>query len=208
MVLNEQQTDGDERTRIARRAQDLFFRNGFSRVTTDDVARELGMSKKTLYQHFASKEDLLRTAMHLMRDEIQTEVHAIVTDRRRDFPQKLHDLLTVIAVRMGRIQRAFIEDLPRKAPELWQELEEFRHRVIFAEISSLIQQGARRGMIRREVDPQLFVLMFVNTMRTVMTPETVAQLSLSAADVFKTIMNVFMRGVLTDDAFARFEAEE
>jgi AcrR family transcriptional regulator len=197
-------TDTTERDRIARRAQDLFFRNGFSRVTTDDVARELGISKKTLYQHFASKEELLRASVALMREEIQTAVHEIVGDRRRDFVEKLQDLLTAVVSRMSRIQRPFVEDLPRKAPEIWAELEEFRQRVVFTEIAALIQQGSRRGMIRRDVDPHLFVLMFLNTMRTVMTPESIAELSLSAAEVFRTIMSVFMQGVLTDDARERF----
>jgi AcrR family transcriptional regulator len=196
-----------ERERIARRAQDLFFRSGFSRVTTDDVARELGMSKKTLYQHFSSKEELLATALYLFRDEVQAAVHAVVADRRRDFVGKLHDLLLVMTERMGRIQRPFMEDLPRKAPELWREIEEFRHKVIFAEISTLLQQGSRRGMIRKEIDPQLFVLMFVSTMRAVLVPETIAQMSLSAPQVFAMIMDVFMQGVLTDDARARYESE-
>jgi AcrR family transcriptional regulator len=206
MVLD--QNDTDETTRIALRAQDLFLRNGFSRVTTEEIARELGISKKTLYQHFASKDDLLRASLLLLREEIKETVHAIVSDRRRDFLEKLHDILVAVATRMSRIQRPFMEDMQRKAPELWQEIEEFRQKVVFAEIATLIAQGSRRGMIRRDVDPQLFVMMFMSTMRAVLNPETISQLSASASDVFRMIVTVFMQGVLTDDARARFSIEE
>jgi AcrR family transcriptional regulator len=202
-----QSNEPTEAHRIALRAQDLFFRNGFSRVTTEEIARELGISKKTLYLHFASKEDLLRASLALMREDIQTAVRRIVADRRRDVAEKLHDLLVAVASRMSRIQRPFLEDLPRKAPELWQEIEEFRQRVVFDEVATLINQGSRRGMIRRDVDPQLFVLMFMATMRSVLTPETIASVSASASDVFQMMMRVFMQGVLTDEARARFTSE-
>ncbi len=50
--------------RIVGVAERIFLRSGFSRVLMDDLARELGMSKKTLYAHFASKEALLRAVLH------------------------------------------------------------------------------------------------------------------------------------------------
>lgn len=197
-----------EGTRIARRAQGLFFRDGFSRVTTEEIARELGISKKTLYQHFASKDELLRASVMEMQHEIEAAVQEIVGDRRRDFLEKLHDLLATVARLMSRIQRPFIEDIPRKAPELWREVEEFRQRVIFGELAKLIMQGSKKGMIRRDVDPQLFVMMFLATLQSVLSPHAIAQMSLSAAEVFQTIVGVFMQGVLTDEARTRFTIED
>ena len=54
---------GGVRDRIVATAERIFLRSGFSRVLMDDLARELGMSKKTLYSHFASKEELLRAVL-------------------------------------------------------------------------------------------------------------------------------------------------
>jgi len=48
-------TDAEVRNRILTEARGLFFRYGFSRVTMDEAAETLGMSKKTLYRHFPSK---------------------------------------------------------------------------------------------------------------------------------------------------------
>lgn len=205
MVPNKTTPVIDEPTRIARRAQDLFFRKGFSQVTTDEIARELGISKKTLYVHFDSKEALLRASLAEMREEMQTAVHAIVANRRRDFIEKLHDLLTTVGAKMSRLQLPFFDDIRRKAPDIWLELEEFRQRVIFAEISTLIRQGNRRGMIRRDVDPELFVLMFTSTIRSLLNPETISTVTASANDVFRMIVTVMMEGVLTDEARARFD---
>ena len=53
---------GGSRSHRAGRGE-VFLRSGFSRVLMDDLARELGMSKKTVYSHFASKEDLLRAVL-------------------------------------------------------------------------------------------------------------------------------------------------
>jgi AcrR family transcriptional regulator len=197
----------DERTRIIRKAQDLFFANGFTRVTTDEVARELGISKKTLYQHFGSKDDLVAAAVLLMREEIAADIHAVVSDSKRDFVEKLHDLLVAVGSRMSRIQRTFLEELPRKAPHVWADLEAFRREVLFRELSRLIAQGSRRGMIRRDVDPQLFLQMFFVTISGILHPEALSNMPFAAADVFRSILTVYMQGVLTDDARARFIRE-
>ena len=205
MVLS---TDTAERTRIARKAQDLFFAGGITRVTTDQVARELGISKKTLYQHFQSKEELLAAAVLLMREEMRTALHSIVADRSLDFVGKLHAVLLEVGGRLSRIQPPFFEELPRKAPKIWHDLEEFRRDVVFHELGRLVAQGVRRRMIRRDVDPQLFLQMFLATIRGIIHPEGLAHLSHSAGDVFRTILTIYLQGVLTDEARSSFISQK
>ena len=60
-------TDEETRQRILRVAMTFFLAHGFSRVTMDEIARELGMSKKTLYQHFESKESLMLAGVFTLR---------------------------------------------------------------------------------------------------------------------------------------------
>ena len=73
------------RERIVGMAERIFLRSGFSRVLMDDLARELGMSKKTLYSHFASKEELLRAVLLQRTREVDEGLEAIVS-AKESFP--------------------------------------------------------------------------------------------------------------------------
>ena len=70
-----------------RRRSGSFLLSGFSRVLMDDLARELGMSKKTLYSHFASKEELLRAVLVRRTREVERGLEAIVSTKET-FPAK------------------------------------------------------------------------------------------------------------------------
>jgi AcrR family transcriptional regulator len=195
------------RDQILIKAQEEFFAHGFSRVTTDELASALGISKKTLYQHFSSKEEIVREASLRVRDDISATVAAIVDDPETDFVEKLRGVMTVIGSKVSRMRRPFFEDMQKKAPELWKEMEEFRREKIFTVIGGLIRQGGRRGMLRKDVNPDLFVLMFLTLVQNMINPEVLSQLPFSAAEVFRTFITVMLEGILTDEARDRYFQE-
>jgi AcrR family transcriptional regulator len=76
--------DSETRQRILSTAQQIFLKTGFSKVTMDELANELGMSKKTLYKHFSSKEDLLKVIMTEFRCGIDDYVNECLNNREID----------------------------------------------------------------------------------------------------------------------------
>lgn len=188
------------RLQILRKAQEEFFTHGFSKVTTDELAAALGISKKTLYQHFESKEQLLREATYLMRDEMAAKVKGVVTDPSLDFVAKLRGVMLTIGTQVSSIRRAYMEDIRRKMPELWKEIEEFRREGLLTVVSKLIEEGSRRGELRREIDPQIFMMMFFTVVQNMMVPEVLSQIPFTASDVFTSFTRVMFTGVLSDEA--------
>src|SRR5579871_3186133 len=74
------ESTAETRRRIVIAARDRFMASGFSAVTMDDIARELGMSKKTLYEFFPGKMDLLRATMRLKNDDCERAFEAIAAE--------------------------------------------------------------------------------------------------------------------------------
>lgn len=194
--------------RIIERAQQLFFTHGFSNVTTDDVAAGLGISKKTLYQHFASKEDLVRDCMYAMRTDLAARLEAIIDDRELEFTAKLRGVMAVIADKMSRLQRPHIEDMHRKAPHLMQDMERFRRERVLPMFERLFAQGARRGVLRRDIDPQLFLQMFYTLVEGMKQPSVILHLPYSLAEVFHAILSVMLEGMMTDEGRRQFEGKD
>ena len=96
---------------------------------SDDLARELGMSKKTLYAHFTSKEELLRAVLVRRTTEIDRGLEAIV-GARESFPAKLGHLARFLQSQVAKVSPVFLEDIRRYAPDCFQVVEEFRGRAI------------------------------------------------------------------------------
>ncbi len=135
-------------------AERIFFAAGFSRVLMDDLARELGMSKKTLYSHFASKEDLLRAVLARRTREVEQGLEAIVS-AKETFPLKLGHLARFLQSKLADVSPVFLGDIRRYAPECFQVVEEFRARAIPRYFGRLFEEGIRTGHVRRSRQPRV-----------------------------------------------------
>ncbi len=193
-------SDDAIRNRILRAARDRFFKFGFSKVTMDELAQDLGMSKKTLYKFFPSKSDLLRQVMAAMQNEVEVGLDRILRDDSRTFVEKWKQLWTFIALEISQIKPPFLEDLKRGAPDLWRDADRRRREIIQATMGKLMKEGMRKKVFRRDIDEQLLLLMFLALVQNVVNPDTLSQLPLSASQAYEAVRKVFFEGILTDQA--------
>jgi AcrR family transcriptional regulator len=184
------------RGRIVGTAERIFFAGGFSRVLMDDLARELGMSKKTLYSHFASKEELLRAVLVRRTREVEQGLEAIMS-ARESFPLKLGHLARFLQSMVAKVSPLFLEDIRRYAPECFQVVEEFRARAIPRYFGRLFEEGIRSGHVRRQVNRELLIRMMVLSIQGVIRPETVEELHLRPREALEHILAIIFDGILT-----------
>lgn len=163
-------TDTEIRERIISFARDRFLNPGFSKVTLDEIASELGVSKKTLYKHFESKEDILRAGMQETMRAIAKEIDRIVASDK-PFAEKLAGVMMIIGKQVSKLNRSAQSDLRKFAPELWNEIEAFRRDQIFIKMGKMITQARDENIFRPEVNEQILVLMILNCVQGIMNPE-------------------------------------
>jgi len=192
------------RRRILEAARERFFRAGFSKVTTEEIASDLGVSKKTLYGSFPSKEALLKGVMEMTMKETSSYVRRLISDNSMDFVEKLRVLLNFLGTFLSGVGRPFLQDIQKNAPDLWREIERFRQEQILANFGKMLKEGARKGAFRKDISPQLLVPMYINLVQTMINPEFLAGLPFSASDVFESIIRVSLEGILTDKARVRY----
>lgn len=185
------------RSRIIRGASARFLAHGFSRVTMDRLAADLGVSKKTLYQHFASKEALLYAVVTGFLAETSSSVRAIV-GRGGDVRGRLASLMNYLSRRLSLVSPVFFEELERHAPDMWQEVQDFRRRQIVSNILKLYRAGRRQGVFSTYPAPQLTVQLFLSTVEGVMTPRVLSRLPYPPAQVMRAIISIFLFGIVSD----------
>ena len=196
----------ENRHRILDTAREHFFTLGFTKVTMDEMAHELGMSKKTLYQYFPGKKELLREALLGINLKINEGLEGIIHDNQIDFSEKLERALGFVASELPRFSPLFLRDIQRHAPDIWQELDRRRSQSLKKYLGVLIHEGIHKGVLRKDVDAEFLVLLFSTLILNIINPETLSRLPLSTSQAFANINQVVFRGILTDKGRAKYQA--
>ncbi|MEP0823131.1 MAG: TetR/AcrR family transcriptional regulator [Ignavibacterium sp.] len=196
-------SDIHEKDRILDSAENKFLTQGFTKVTVDEIAEDLGMSKKTIYKFFPSKEDIMRAIMRMIMKRIERQVTSIV-ESDRPFDQKFSEFLGMLARLTSRLSKQFQKDIQRHLPELEREMETFRREKVFGKLIPMFQQAKAEGFLREDLNVEIFMLVFTNAVQGIMTPSVLAEHSFSAEEAFRQIFKVLFEGILTDEARQRF----
>jgi AcrR family transcriptional regulator len=184
--------------RIITAARRHFFTHGFRGVTMDDLAEELGMSKKTLYASFPSKLDLLRAVLLDKFRSVEADLDRIMTPGSKDVLGALHQLLTCMQQHTEEIQPPFVRDIRREAPEIFQIVQTRRRELIQRYFGKLFEDGRKAGIIRKDVSTRLMIEMLVGVTEAIMNPAKMAELGLTPATGYVNITTVILEGLLTE----------
>ena len=174
-----------------------FFSHGFRSVTMDDLAEELGISKKTLYAHFPGKIDLLETVLADKFAGVEATLREVSRAHRHDFPVALHELLANIQRELDEIKPPFVRDMRQKAPQVFKVVERRRAALIERYFGKLFIEGQRAGMVRKDVPAKLIIEILLAMVQAIMNPPKMEELGMMPKEGFTGILKIVLEGALT-----------
>src|SRR3954454_6764154 len=145
------------RQRIVDAARIHFFSHGFRSVTMDDLAEELGISKKTLYAHFPGKVDLLEAVLADKFAGVEAALKEVTRAHPHDFSAALHELLANTQRELDEIKPPFVRDMRQKAPQVFKIVERRRAELIQRFFGKLFEEGQRTRMVRKDLPAKLMI---------------------------------------------------
>lgn len=163
----------------------------------DELAVELGMSKKTLYVHFPSKDALIRAVIEELGREIRADADALFANRRLGFAEKLRGFAEGMFERLSRLNPRVPRELERFAPALHQQLLEIRQRNIPYVFGRFIEEGQLAGRVRTDVDVAFAVEFFLQAMNGLIQSGAFERLNLPPRDLVPRAIDLFFGGLLT-----------
>jgi AcrR family transcriptional regulator len=185
------------RQRIVTAARHHFLAHGFRGVTMDDLAVELGMSKKTLYAHFPSKAALLRAVIDHKLRSAEADLREVAAESSANYPAALHHLLAALRKHSEELQPAFLRDIAREAPELFAMVQIRRRALIRRHLGKLLSEGRKAGMIRTDIATDLMIEILIGATDALIHPQKLAELDLPARTGLMAIIAIFLEGVTT-----------
>lgn len=190
-------SDGTPAGRILRATRQHLFTFGYSSFTMDDLAHELGMSKKTLYVHFPSKDAIVDKIVECMTTALRSRLEVITTNRELSFVQKLACMIETIGAVLSRATPHFLRDLQRFVPATYAKMESVRAQNVPLYFGRLIREGIACGRVRSDVDPDFATQFWLQAIRGLVQPSVLELTQLSPKQTLEKAVQLFFGGLLT-----------
>jgi Transcriptional regulator len=191
--------------RILAEARALFFSRGYAAFTMDDLALACGMSKKTLYVHFAGKDATLRAVIDSIAAEIRADADQLLNERRLQFIEKLRGFAQAMIERFPPLTATFLLELETRAPALHRHLLRTRARTIPDIFGRFVEEGQLSGAIRDDILPSFATEFFLHAMQGLMQGSTLKHLRIGADACFDQAIRLFFGGLLTPEGRHDYE---
>jgi AcrR family transcriptional regulator len=184
-----------EKEKIIHFAQQKFFVEGMKSVTMDQLAKEMRISKKTIYKHFGSKQDLVREVIFRTMGSIRKSITEIV-DGKENVVQKLNSISKIFFNLSLKITDKWINDLRVYNYTIWQEMDKFRSEAVRENFSKLLNQGKEEGIIIDKPTP-IMLEIFLGSIRSIINPDFMINNSFTIQEAAEHTFQIVFFGLFT-----------
>jgi TetR/AcrR family transcriptional regulator, cholesterol catabolism regulator len=182
----------------------LFLKFGIRSLSMDDISRELGISKKTLYQYFENKADLIARILdfHLEQSRDRIGDHTQEKDNAIDV---LLNISKVTCMHMKDFSPSAIFELQKYYPEIFKRFMDAKHEDIFKGISENLKQGIAEGLYREDIDIALIAGIYVQHLGDIFNPDFPGTAEYSLSKLFEAKYESHLRSIVNAKGLKYFE---
>ncbi len=183
--------------RIQQKAEELFRHYGIRSVTMDEIAAQLGISKKTIYQFYSDKDALVQDIFKSITDQNKEKCKIARTSSENAIHERY--LAGNVAQEIfSNLNPAVLFDLNRFHPTVFADFEKFKKNVLFRLIRDNIIRGIKEGLFRKDVDVDIVTWMQLELVSAVFRHEEVISGKTSPAHYDKEVKDFFLHGLCTE----------
>jgi len=157
--------------RILRSTLELFQVHGIKKTTTNDVAQKAGVSPATVYNHFGSKEDLVRATIEYFLNSTLADFKNILTGNL-SFMEKMERILSYKSNMLGQYQGEFMQAIISEDPEIRHLVNSVYMTEIMPVVMDFYEEGKRQGYVNPEL-PTENIIRYMLIVRSGMAAESI-----------------------------------
>ncbi len=187
----------EEKLQMLERVGKLYQRYGIKSVTMDDVARELGISKKTLYQYVSDKTDLVSQVIDLQIADADGCIRAVI-NREMNAIEELLALNRHINQMLKEINPYMEYDLHKYYPPVYERLNVMRRDRMYDHILQNLLKGKKEGLYRQELDEKIIARFYVSRMERAAYNEMLSLEELTSEKHFNELFVYHIRGIANE----------
>jgi AcrR family transcriptional regulator len=194
----------EELKNILEKVRDLYIRYGIKSVTMDDVARELGISKKTLYQHVADKNELVSKVFDLEIDDNVKQYEGCFNLDSNAIDQ-LFDVHKWLMRRVKLYSPVSDYDLKKYFPDIFRKINKVKKEKVFNFILTNMKKGKEEGLYREDLDEDIITKIHVSRIMNTFDSDFLTNDEKTSPKVFNEFFVYHIRGIASEKGIKLLE---
>jgi AcrR family transcriptional regulator len=183
------------RDTIVSEARKCFHVYGFRKTTIDDITARMGISKKTVYKHFSSKDDIIKAVVEQIMAPMTLQIDSVIKNRI-PLSEALKSILFSIQQISVSMSGPMLNDM-KTQPRTLQFLKTMRSNLL-ERFCVILTKGKKNGTVRENLDINLFIKILINAIDTFANPDTFLEMEMSSDEFAGQVFSIFMNGILNN----------
>lgn len=196
VVLQLDMADLDTGSRIKQKAHQLFMQYGLRSVSMDDIANSMGISKKTIYQFYADKDELVDA---VVESEFKKNENLCEFDRLNSL-NAIHEIfmaMDMLADMFRSMNPSFIFDMQKYHPKAFLKFDQYKNDSLFNIVKSNILRGIDERLFREDIDVDIIARFRVQSLMLAFNPEFNSTLKKSIPEIAKELIVHYLFGLVS-----------
>ncbi len=187
----------DIKNKILVGSECLFLKYGFKSITMDDIARELGISKKTLYQFFDDKNSLVDQTVirHISQEECVCNDLFSKIENPIDYMLQITDSFGDIK---KQINQSVLYDLKKYFKATWEKLNDFRIGFVYNQVLQNLIKGKEQGYYINNLNEKLVTKFYIHLVDFMLNPDNYQDENLDFKTVHKEMVKYHLHAICTE----------
>jgi AcrR family transcriptional regulator len=182
----------------------MYLKYGVRSVSMDDIAHELAISKKTIYQHFEDKDDLVKQVTLLVLKDRQNEFDKIGEEAANAI-EELSKVSICIRKEFTELNPSLMYDIQKYHPQAWELFLKHEKEVIEKSIVRNLEQGVAQGYFRTEIDVRVLARLRVQQIHMSFDDGLFPKKEFDFTEVQMQMFDHFVYGLLTNEGLALYK---
>lgn len=186
----------ETKDRILKGAEELFFKYGVKSITMDDIAKHLGISKKTIYQFYADKNEIVQLLIrqHIKINECVCEE---MIEKTANVVEEFLGMIKQISAMFSQMNPTLFYDLQKYHPKVWKIVTEFKYNFIERTVEEAMSRGVEQGLVRKDINIKILAKVRVEQIELAFNPQVFPPDKFKLVDVQLALLEHFLYGICT-----------
>ena len=202
-IMSKNQVEEKEK-KIVQDAIKVFMTYGIKSVTMDDVARNMRISKKTLYQYVNDKNDLVAKCLDYDCTETEDRIKEIMKKKLNAIDENL-EISKYVVEELRDIHPSIFYDLEKYYPEAWAKMNELRHDFVGEVMQKNMERGIKEGLYRDDINAEIMTRLWVARLNVIFDPHLFPMESFKPVEVYSQMYMHHIRGIASEKGLKYFE---
>lgn len=187
----------DKKQCLLEQISHLFLKYGFRSVGVDDIAKELGISKKTLYQEFKDKNEIINEAVRQFVESEEQQSLSVCSTSENAIDEVIA-IAKIMSQKFDTIHTSVMFELEKYYPEAWKIIQNHKHQFVYNCILNNLDRGIAENLYRQNMNTKIIARLFVNKIELFTDTDTFGG-NFSFGEIYLEMMRYHIRGIANEN---------